>query len=121
MADHVIAPLVGPEVIAGSSRLKAGTAQKVVLNMLSTATMVCLGKTFGNLMVDVRQENVKLQARARRIVAQACGVSDEEVAQALAHSGGDTKVAIVSILSGCSPEEARERLACADGIVRAAL
>jgi N-acetylmuramic acid 6-phosphate etherase len=121
IADHVIAPLVGPEVIAGSTRLKAGTVQKVVLNMLSTATMVRLGKTFGNLMVDVRQENVKLQARARRIVAQACGVSDEEAAQALARSSGDTKVAIVSILRGCSPEEARKRLACADGIVRAAL
>lgn len=121
VADHVIAPLVGPEVIAGSTRLKAGTAQKLVLNMLSTGVMVRLGKTYGNLMVDVRPENVKLQARGRRIVAQACGISEEEAGEVLAASGGDVKVAIVSTLAGCPPEVARAHLAERGGVVRAAL
>jgi N-acetylmuramic acid 6-phosphate etherase len=119
--DHVIAPLVGPEVIAGSTRLKAGTAQKLVLNMLSTGVMVRLGKTHGNLMVDVRQKSAKLQNRARRIVAQACDLSEEEAGAALASSQGHVKVAIVSTLLECTPEEARERLALVDGQVRAAV
>ena len=74
-SDIVINPVVGPEIVTGSTRLKAGTAQKMVLNMLSTGTMVRLGKTYGNLMVDLQAKNVKLRARARRIVQQACGVS----------------------------------------------
>jgi N-acetylmuramic acid 6-phosphate etherase len=120
-AQHVIAPLVGPEALTGSTRLKAGTAQKLILNMLSTAVMVRLGKTYGNLMVDLRPENVKLQARARRIVAQACGLSEEEAANALRRSGGEVKVAIVTTLAGCSQAEARQRLAQAGGVVRKAL
>ena len=120
-AQIVIAPLVGPEALTGSTRLKAGTAQKLVLNMLSTAVMVRLGKTYGNLMVDLRPQNTKLQSRARRIVAQAGNVSQEEAADALAHSDGDVKVAIVTILAGCSPKEARQRLAQANNIVRKAL
>jgi N-acetylmuramic acid 6-phosphate etherase len=120
-AQHVIAPLVGPEALAGSTRLKAGTAQKLILNMLSTAVMVRLGKTYGNLMVDLRPENVKLQARTRRIVAQACGLSEEEAANALRHSGGEVKVAIVTTLAGCSQAEARQRLVQAGGVVRKAL
>ncbi len=120
-ADYVIAPLVGPEVITGSTRLKAGTAQKLVLNMLSTAVMIRLGKTFGNLMVDVQQTNQKLQARARRIVAQACGIDEIRARAALDASNGEVKVAIVSTLSGCSPAEARQRLATAGGVIRHAL
>ena len=84
-ADIAIAPVAGPEVITGSTRLKAGTAQKLVLNMLSTGVMIRLGKTYGNLMVDVQPTNIKLQARARRIVAEACGISTEQ-ASALLHS-----------------------------------
>jgi N-acetylmuramic acid 6-phosphate etherase len=120
-ADYVLAPLVGPEVITGSTRLKAGTAQKLTLNMLSTAVMVRLGKTYGNLMVDVRAQNAKLRARARRIVAQACQIDDQAAAAALARSDGEVKVAIVSHLAGCSPQAARDRLARAGGVVRAAL
>ncbi|HHB91079.1 MAG TPA: N-acetylmuramic acid 6-phosphate etherase [Anaerolineae bacterium] len=121
IAEHVIAPLVGPEVIAGSTRLKAGTVQKLALNMLSTGVMVQLGKTYGNLMVDLRQQNVKLQRRARRIVAQACQITEEEAAQVLAQSRGDVKVAIVSYLLGIDPEAARRRLQQAEGYVRKAL
>ncbi len=121
ITDHVIAPLVGPEVLAGSTRLKAGTAQKLVLNMLSTAVMVRLGKTYGNLMIDVRPDNEKLRDRARRIVAQICHVSQEEAAAALESAQGDLKAAVVCILTGASPDVARERLAQAGGILRAAL
>ena len=78
-ADHGIEVVVGPELLTGSTRLKAGTAQKLVLNMLSTITMIRLGKTYGNLMVDVRASNEKLRARSRRIVALATGADDEEI------------------------------------------
>ncbi|HFC08501.1 MAG TPA: N-acetylmuramic acid 6-phosphate etherase [Chloroflexi bacterium] len=121
VAEHVLAPLVGPEVIAGSTRLKAGTVQKLVLNMLSTGVMVRLGKTYGNLMVDVQQHNAKLQERARRIVAQACGVSLAEAAEALARCDRDVKVAIVSTMLHCSPKQAREHLRRAGGNVRQAI
>ena len=83
LADISIAPVVGPEVVTGSTRMKAGTAQKLVLNMLSTGTMIKLGKTYGNLMVDVQPTNLKLIARTRRIVMQATGVSEEEAESAL--------------------------------------
>ena len=116
-----IAPLVGPEVIAGSTRLKAGTAQKMVLNMLSTGVMVKLGKTFGNLMVDVQPTNVKLRERARRIVAQACEISEEAAAQILEASQGEVKTAIVAILAGISPSDARQRLEANSGNVRRAV
>jgi N-acetylmuramic acid 6-phosphate etherase len=120
-AAYVIAPLVGPEIITGSTRMKAGTTQKLVLNMLSTGVMVRLGKTYGNLMVDVQAANRKLQARARRIVAQACSIDEDTAAQALAAANGAVKVAIVSMLLDCSPEEARKRLAEAGGVIRMAL
>jgi N-acetylmuramic acid 6-phosphate etherase len=120
-ADHVIAPLVGPEIVTGSTRLKAGTAQKLVLNMLSTAVMVRLGKTYGNLMVDVQQSNAKLRKRAERIVAQACDISAAEARIALDDCRGDIKVAIVTTLADCSPEAARQRLEQAAGSVRQAL
>jgi N-acetylmuramic acid 6-phosphate etherase len=112
---------VGPEVIAGSTRLKAGTAQKLVLNMLSTISMIRLGKTFGNLMVDVRASNEKLRARVARVVREATGAAPDEVERALAGSGGDAKQAIVSLLAGVDAETARERLRAAGGDVRAAL
>lgn len=120
-ADIAIAPLVGPEVITGSTRLKAGTAQKLVLNMFSTGVMIRLGKTYGNLMVDVQPTNRKLQARARRIVAEACGVTDAEAEVLLQACGGQVKVAIVAHLAGVAPQIAQERLAAAGGVVRKAL
>lgn len=121
LADIAIAPLVGPEVITGSTRMKAGTAQKMTLNMLSTVVMVRMGKTFSNLMVDVQTTNTKLRARARRIVAQACGISEEEAGKALGAAGGEVKTAIVARRAGISPEEARRRLEQSGGLVRAAL
>ena len=119
--DHEVAVVVGPEVIAGSTRLKAGTAQKLVLNMISTISMVRLGKTYGNLMVDVVATNDKLRARVHRIVAQATGAEPDQVDDALAVSGGDAKVAIVSLLAGIDAEEARARLDGVNGVVRKAL
>jgi N-acetylmuramic acid 6-phosphate etherase len=121
LADVSIAPLVGPEVIAGSTRLKAGTAEKMVLNMLSTGTMIRLGKTFGNLMVDVQATNTKLRERARRIVVQACHLSDEAADALLARCNGEVKTAIVVARAGVSPDQARARLRAANGVVRDAL
>jgi N-acetylmuramic acid 6-phosphate etherase len=112
---------VGPEVIAGSTRMKAGTAQKLVLNTISTIAMVRLGKTFGNLMVDVQASNDKLRARARRAVAIATAAPDEEVAEAIAAADGDTKVAIVALLAGVDAQTARSRLTAAGGVIREAV
>src|SRR5690606_27282993 len=120
-ADLVIAPLVGPEVLAGSTRLKAGTATKLVCNMLSTAVMVQLGKCYGNLMVDVQASNAKLRARARRIVAAATGLDDGAAAKLLARCGGEVKTAIVAARRGLEPHAARAALAAHGGVVRAAL
>ena len=119
--DHPIELVSGPEVITGSTRLKAGTAQKVVLNIISTVAMVRLGKTFGNLMVDMRATNVKLRDRARRIVVAATGASTEAAASALEAAGGDVKAAIVVLLTGVDPGTAIDRLGAAGGDVRAAL
>ncbi len=121
LADVSIAPLTGPEVLTGSTRLKAGTAQKLVLNMLSTGVMIRLGKTFGNLMVNVQATNAKLQARARRIVEEACGITTDEAAARLDACDGQVKPAIVSTLAGVTPDEARRRLDAAGGVVRRAL
>ena len=119
--EIMMAPLVGPEVISGSTRLKAGTAQKMVLNMLSTGTMILLGKTFGNLMVDVQATNYKLQQRALSIVRQATGL-DEDAARALLEaSGGEVKTAILVARANISPAEARHRLAAHGNVLRAAL
>jgi N-acetylmuramic acid 6-phosphate etherase len=120
-ADIGIAALVGPEVIGGSTRLKAGSAQKLVLNMISTGVMIRLGKTFGNLMVDLQPSNAKLRRRACRIVQEVCGLAAEEAERALLECGGDVKVAIVVTLSGAAPEVALRRLQAAGGIVRLAL
>jgi N-acetylmuramic acid 6-phosphate etherase len=119
--DLAIVPVVGPEVIAGSTRLKAGTAQKLVLNMLSTLTMVQLGKVYGNLMVDLRATNEKLRRRAVRIVAAAAGVPEREAAEALGRAGGRVPVAIVMIAARTTSEDAAGRLARAGGNVRQAL
>lgn len=119
--DHAVEVVVGPEVIAGSTRLKAGTAQKLALNVISTVSMIRLGKTFGNLMVDMRSSNDKLRDRAQRMVAAATGAGPEAVTAALRASGGEAKTAIVSLLAAVDVEEARRRLADAGGVVRAAL
>jgi N-acetylmuramic acid 6-phosphate etherase len=119
--DHPIEVLVGPEFIAGSTRLKAGTAQKLVLNMLSTLTMVRLGKTYGNLMVDVRVTNAKLRDRATRIVEQVAGADPAQAAAALAAAGDDAKLAVTMLRTGASTDEARARLEAADGHLRRAL
>jgi N-acetylmuramic acid 6-phosphate etherase len=121
LCDHEIAVVVGGEVLAGSTRLKAGTAQKLVLNTISTVAMVRLGKTFGNLMVDVVASNEKLRARVRRIVRLATGASPESVDEALDGADGDAKVAIVALLAHVEPSAARARLAAAGGVVRKAL
>jgi N-acetylmuramic acid 6-phosphate etherase len=119
--DLAIVPEVGPEVIAGSTRLKAGTAQKLVLNMLSTLAMVQLGKVYGNLMVDLRATNDKLRRRAVRIVAAAAAVPEAAAEAALAEAGGRVPVAIVMIGTRVSAAEAAARLARAGGSVRRAL
>jgi N-acetylmuramic acid 6-phosphate etherase len=120
-ADHELATVVGPEVLAGSTRLKAGTAQKLVLNAISTVAMIKLGKTYGDLMVDVRASNAKLEARARRIVRMATGVSEEEAETALAAADGSAKVAVVALLKEIDAEAARAVLERAGGDIRSAL
>ncbi|NLG84899.1 MAG: N-acetylmuramic acid 6-phosphate etherase [Firmicutes bacterium] len=120
-ADVVIAPVVGPEVLTGSTRLKAGTAQKMVLNMISTATMVRLGKVYQNLMVDMKPTNKKLQARAVRIVQAATGCGEKEAAAALPAAGNEIKTAIVMIHKACDPATARKILAEVGGFVRRAI
>jgi N-acetylmuramic acid 6-phosphate etherase len=121
LADHVITVVVGPEFIAGSTRLKAGTAQRLVLNAISTIAMIRLGKTFGNLMVDVAAANEKLRARVHRIVGTATGAAPAEVDEALEASDGEAKVAIVSLLAEVDADTARARLREANGNVRSAL
>jgi N-acetylmuramic acid 6-phosphate etherase len=121
MADISIAPLVGPEVITGSTRLKSGTAQKLVLNMLSTASMVRIGKTYGNLMVDMIASNGKLVARAARVVAEATGRSIAEAEAALTTAGNDSKLAILMLLTGVDIEAGRKTLAEAGGVLRRAV
>jgi len=119
-ADVVVAVDTGPEPIAGSTRMKAGTAQKLVLNLFSTALMVRLGKVHGNLMVDVQVTNLKLRRRAARLVAQIAAV-DLAVAERALAEAGDVKTAVVALRLGVSVAAARGRLADADGRLRAAL
>jgi N-acetylmuramic acid 6-phosphate etherase len=121
LVDHEIAVVVGPEFIAGSTRLKAGTAQKLVLNTISTISMIRLGKTYGNLMVDVVAANEKLQERVRRIVGAATEASSEEVDAALAEADGSARVAIVLLLAGVDARTARARLDASDGSIARAL
>lgn len=120
-AEVAVEAVVGPEVLTGSTRLKAGTAQKLILNMISTATMVGVGKAYQNLMVDVMQTNEKLRRRAEKIVTEATGVSQEEARKNIDLAGGSAKTAITMILAGCGAEEARARLEKARGHVREAI
>jgi N-acetylmuramic acid 6-phosphate etherase len=119
--DIAIDLLVGPELIAGSTRLKSGTAQKVVLNAISTITMVRLGKTYRNLMVDVRPTNAKLRNRSARIVGSITGADEGAVLAALRAVDGDTKAAIVMIRHGLPPAAARALLQACQGSLRVAL
>ena len=119
--DVVIAPAVGPEVIAGSTRLKAGTATKLVLNMLTTAAMVRIGKTYGNLMVDVKTTSEKARDRARRIVTTVTGLDYEQAGALLARARWNVKVAIVMEHTGESFSTAGARLKQAGDSVRAAI
>ncbi len=118
--DVAICPEVGPEVIMGSTRMKSGTAQKLVLNMITTVAMIRLGKVYENMMIDLQLTNQKLAERARRIIMLATGVDYERASTTLASSGGHVKTSIVMIRKGVGPEEARTLLAKADGFVKAA-
>lgn len=121
VADITIGPVVGPEVISGSTRLKAGTATKLVLNMLSTGTMILLGKTYGDLMVDMRSTNSKLLARSKRIVSALTDLGPAEAEALLKHCGGEVKTAVVVHHRGVPPDEARSLLDAARGQLRGAL
>lgn len=120
-AEFPIEVVVGPEFVAGSTRLKSGTAQKLVLNMISTITMVRAGKVFGNRMVDVRATNQKLQVRASRMVAELADVSEERAHEALRANGYSVKHAVVALVRDVPGEEARQLLDAAGGRLRDAL
>ena len=120
-ADIGIAPYPGPEVVTGSTRLKCGTAEKMVLNMLTTCTMIKMGKVYGNLMVDVRPTNEKLMYRCVSIICTATGCSPEEAKEALEKSGNHAKTAIVMILCDCDAVNADKRLKIADGHIYGAV
>ncbi len=120
-AEVTIAVVVGPEFVAGSTRLKSGTAQKLVLNMLTTQAMIELGKTFGNAMVDVMATNEKLKARAHRLVQEITGASHSEVTEALSQSGGSAKLAILMLLRGVSSADGIRLIDAAQGKLRVAL
>jgi len=121
LANINISLLVGPEVISGSTRMKAGTATKMVLNMLTTASMVRLGKTYGNLMVDVQPNSKKLKNRARRIIMQILGIGPERADSLLDKSNWDVKISILMGMKNLSYKEAKERLARCGGVLRKAL
>jgi N-acetylmuramic acid 6-phosphate etherase len=120
-ADIVILPITGPEVVTGSTRMKAGTATKLVLNTITTGAMIRLGKTFGNLMVDLRATNAKLQDRSERILMEVCAVSREAARELLSQGGGTVKTAIVMHFAGVPRAEAEQRLAAEGGVVRRVL
>jgi N-acetylmuramic acid 6-phosphate etherase len=121
IADVSIAPVVGPEVVTGSTRMKSGTAQKLVLNMITTSTMIKLGYVYSNLMINVRMENSKLQERGRRIIMSATGVDYKTAGRALEKASGDLKVAIVMLQRGESRKGALQRLKRLNMNLRAAL
>lgn len=120
-ADIAISPVVGPEALTGSTRLKSGTAQKLVLNMISTGAMVKFGKVYQNLMVDMKATNIKLMDRACRMVVEATGIARAEAEMLLKQTDFDVKPAILMALSGLSAEAAREKLVAHQGFLRAAL
>lgn len=119
--DVAICPEVGPEILMGSTRMKSGTAQKLVLNMMTTAAMVRLGKVYENMMVDLQLTNAKLVERSKRIIMLATGVSYERAAELLQEADGHVKTAIVMAAAGVSAPEARRRIERAGGLVRAAI
>jgi len=119
--DILIAPVVGPEILSGSTRLKAGTATKMVLNMISTGTMIRIGKTYGNWMVDLRATNVKLKDRSIRIVSGITGLDRDQSELLLAACDGEVKTAIVCHLTGLSKQSAQERLRSTNGRLRDAI
>ncbi|MFZ4079625.1 MAG: N-acetylmuramic acid 6-phosphate etherase [Pirellula sp.] len=121
VCDVLIAPVVGPEILSGSTRLKAGTATKMVLNMISTSTMIRIGKTYGNWMVDLRATNAKLKDRSMRIVSGITGVSRDQAELLLAACDGEVKTAIVSHFQGVSKQDAQEIIRGSGGRLRAAL
>ncbi len=121
ISDYTVAAVVGPEVITGSTRMKAGTVQKLVLNMLSTASMIKMGKVYGNLMVDVQMTNEKLHNRAVNIVKMATGASDEEARAAIKEQNYHTKAAILQIITGLKGNEAKSLLEKHDGYLRDAI
>ncbi|HWS87985.1 MAG TPA: N-acetylmuramic acid 6-phosphate etherase [Pyrinomonadaceae bacterium] len=120
-AEVSVVPVVGPEVLAGSTRLKAGTAQKMVLNMISTATMVRLGYVTGNRMTNLRPSNVKLRARSERILAAEAGVNEEAARETLSAAGGDLRVALVMSKTGRGVEESRAALEASGWVVARAV
>ncbi|MFQ5823338.1 MAG: N-acetylmuramic acid 6-phosphate etherase [bacterium] len=119
--DVAICPVVGPEVIMGSTRMKAGTATKLVLNMLTTTAMIRMGKVYGNMMVDLQMKSRKLEERSKRTVMMVTGVDYKEASKVLSKAGGHVKTAIVMILAGVEVDEARNRLEASDGFVHGAL
>jgi N-acetylmuramic acid 6-phosphate etherase len=121
IAEISIAPIVGPEVLTGSTRMKSGTAQKLVLNMLTTASMIRIGKIYQNLMVDLHPSNEKLVARAVRIVIQGTGCTEQEAEQVLERSGNDVKLAILMAATGLPVDPAKSALAAAGGFLRKAI
>jgi len=121
VADIVILPLTGPEVVTGSTRMKAGTATKLVLNTITTGAMIRLGKTFGNLMVDLRATNAKLEDRSERILMEVCEVTRERARELLDATGGIVKTAIVMHYLGVGRAEADEKLATNGGVIRRVL
>ncbi|HZL86002.1 MAG TPA: N-acetylmuramic acid 6-phosphate etherase [Candidatus Krumholzibacteria bacterium] len=120
-ADIVIAVVVGPEVVAGSTRLKSGTAQKLVLNMISTATMIRLGKVYENLMVDLRPSSIKLEERSKGILMQLLAIPYADAVALLDAARGSVKLALFMGLAGCARDEAEARLQAAGGVLRRAL
>ena len=119
--DVAICPYVGPEVIMGSTRMKSGTAQKLVLNMLTTASMIRLGKVYENMMIDLQMTNKKLVERSKKIVMTITGISYDEASEFLTKAGGHVKTALVMIKAGVDEKEAKQKLIKADGFVRKAI
>jgi N-acetylmuramic acid 6-phosphate etherase len=116
--DIPIVAITGPEVVTGSTRLKAGTATKLILNMITTGAMIRIGKTFGNLMIDLRATNAKLVDRSERIVSEVSGVSREDARRLIDNAGGSVKLAIVMHALGVDRDEAERRMEWGDGVVR---
>lgn len=120
-ADLMITPIVGPEVLSGSTRLKAGTATKLVLNMLTTGAMVLIGKSYGNRMVDLRATNQKLRMRSQRMVSELTGLDAQQAANVLQQCSGEVKTAVVAAIRNVSADDARKLLEAANGQLRGAL